>query len=94
MHNIFKTYDGLNIGKPARIAYGRDVRELDKHIKVAQAVQVYSIPWFKHYMPEYIEMYANAFKKAALNYRELLTGDENRKEEGRWFFYSDKKETK
>jgi dTDP-4-amino-4,6-dideoxygalactose transaminase len=94
MHNIFKTYDGLNIGKPARIAYGRDVRELDKHIKVAQAVNVFSIPWFKHYMPEYIEMYANAFKKAALNYKELLAGDANRKEEGRWFFYSDKKETK
>ncbi len=92
-HNIFKDYNGLNYDKPARVAFtDRDVRELDDEIKVSQAVQVYSIPWFKHYMPEYIEMYANAFKKVALNYKELLAGDTKRSDSGRWFFYTDKKE--
>ena len=96
LHNIFKDYNGLNYDKPARVAFtDRDVRKLDEGITVSQQVQVYSIPWFKHYMPEYIEMYANAFKKVALNYKELLAGDEKRgTESGRWFFYTDKKEKK
>ena len=96
LHDIFKDYNGLNYDKPARVAFtDRDVRKLDEGITVSQHVQIYSIPWFKHYMPECIEMYANAFKKVALNYKELLAGDEKRgTESGRWFFYTDKKEKK
>ncbi|MDF2714896.1 MAG: Creatinine amidohydrolase [Paenibacillus sp.] len=32
-------------------------------------------PLVKHYRPEVIEQYANAYRKAALNYRELLEAD-------------------
>jgi hypothetical protein len=35
----------------------------------------YVIPWFKHYTPAIIEEYANAFRKVAENYKELLDGD-------------------
>ena len=95
-HNIFKDYNGLNYDKPSRIAFtDRDVRKLDEGLNVSLTVPVYSIPWFKHYMPEEIQMFANAYKKVALNYKELLAGSKRREtESGRWFFYSDKKEEK
>ena len=49
------------------------------------------MPWFKKYMPEYIEMYANAFVKVMTNYKELLEGAPKRRKgaDGRWFFYGD-----
>ncbi len=90
-HHVFKTFDLYNAGVPTRIMNAdRDVRELDI-LPVTDELEIYAIPWFKHLMPEYIEMYAAAFRKVAENYRELL-GEGKRKKgsDGRWFFYNDK----
>ena len=51
--------------------------------------RVYSIPWFKKYRPEVISQFAEAFKKVALNYKELLPGDKgDDKNIVRWNFFT------
>ncbi len=78
-HPICTTADIYGDGKPTRIAFAdRDVRELDKSLPVTEKIStmVYSIPRFVHFRPEIIEEYANAYKKVALNYKELLEGDQ------------------
>ena len=32
----------------------------------------FTIPWFKHFVPEIIDQYIAAFKKVALHYKDLL----------------------
>ena len=90
-HSLFQNLDVYGHGKPTRIANAdRDVRELDSNLAPSEAIGAmsYSIPWFKHFRPEMIEEYANAFKKAALNYKELLKDDPGNPEEiGGWHFF-------
>jgi len=93
-HSIFQTADLYNQGKPTRIANAsRDVRKLDLELpqcKIANS-RSYGIPWFKHYRPEIIQEYAEAYKKVALNYKELLKDDPGNSDDmgmGRWYFYS------
>jgi len=77
---MLQDYDGLHIGKPSRILFAdRDVRELDKALAPSENIHTLSIPWFKKFMPEYIEMYANGYKKVVENYEALL--EENKKSE-------------
>jgi len=91
-HPLFKEADVYGHGKPTRIANAlRDVRELDTGLPVSEgfAANVYSVPWFKHYRPEIIEQYANAFRKAAANYADLLEGDTgNPPNLGGWYMYN------
>lgn len=90
-HPLFKTCDVYGHGKPTRIANSDyDVRMHDKELPVSEAFgsMVYSIPWFKRYRPEIIEQYANAFRKAAENYKELMEGDKgNPPDLGGWSTY-------
>lgn len=90
-HSLFQTLDVYGHGKPTRIANSsRDVREMDKSLTPSEEIGAlsYSIPWFKHFVPDLIEEYANAFKKAALNYKELLEDDPgNPAEIGGWHFF-------
>jgi len=96
-HSLFNTADIYNQGKPTRIANAsRDVRELDKLLPHTEAAnhRTYSIPWFKHYRPEIIKEYAEAYRKAAMNYSELLKDDPGDPEDigmGQWHFYNSKK---
>jgi len=94
MHEIFKSFNLMNTEKPTRIAFAhRDVRELDKDLIVCNNVEVFAIPWFKKYYPEYIEMYANTIKKVIANHETLLDDKPADGEiSGRWFFYSDKED--
>ena len=89
-HSLFQSCDVYGHGKPTRIANAnKDVREYDKSLPVSEKIgaMVYSIPWFKHYRPEIIEQYANAFRKAANNYKELLKDDRgNSTDLGVWHF--------
>lgn len=78
LHPLFNEVDVYGHGKPTRIANNhRDVRQglgsLPNSEKIGELT--YSIPWFKHYRPEIIEEYANAFKKVAANYEALLKHD-------------------
>ena len=94
-HALFQTCDVYGHGKPTRIANAdRDVRELDNSLVPSEEIgaMTYSIPWFKKYKKEMIEEYANAFKKVALNYKELLKDDKGNSEEiGGWHFFKHKK---
>lgn len=93
-HRAFQTLDLYHAGKPTRVAYAeRDVRELDKALTRSEGIgkRIYFVPWFKKYMPEYIDQYIAAFRKVATHYEELLEGDEpDAPQVGQWFFYKDK----
>ena len=78
LHPLFNTADVCGDGKPRRIAFSdRDLRQPPGSLPVTEAApaRAYSIPWFKHDRPEVIEEHANAFRKAASNYRQLLKDD-------------------
>ena len=88
LHPLFNTADIYGHGKPTRIAnIDRDIRQPAGSLPVSEKVGefTYSIPWFKHYRPQLIEEYANAFKKVAANYAQLLEHDQgNPSDVGLW----------
>ncbi|QNK56296.1 DegT/DnrJ/EryC1/StrS aminotransferase family protein [Paenibacillus sp. PAMC21692] len=78
-HLLNKTADVYSHGKPTRIATShRDVRQLDSRLPVTEGIsaRLFTIPWFKHFRKSEIEQYANAYRKAALNYERLLESDQ------------------
>ena len=84
-HNFFKTFDLMHIGKPGRIAFAdRDVREDDKFLKPSENKCCVGVPWFKHLDKEWIDLYAEAYKKVIRNYKQLLEGDVDKTQGGRW----------
>lgn len=91
LHLLFHTCDVYGHGKPTRIACAaRDVRQGKGALPVSEAIPrlTYSVPWFKQYRPDIIRQFAEAFKKVALNYRELLPGDKpDTGESGGWSFF-------
>ncbi len=83
-HKFFKTFDLYNIGKPSRIAYSdRDAREDDDLCKPSEEMWCFSVPWFKHYDKEWIERYAEGFRKVVENHLEIVD-DAERAQGGRW----------
>lgn len=69
-HAVFHDADILHQGKPTMVAFGqRDVRQGAGSLPVAESIAkiAFTVPWFKHDVPEAIEQYANAYRKAALN---------------------------
>jgi dTDP-4-amino-4,6-dideoxygalactose transaminase len=91
-HGLFHSCDIYGHGKPTRIANEDcDIRNDDKTLPVSEKVgtMTYTIPWFKHYRPEIIAEYANAYRRAAENYKELLKSDKgNPPNLGVWHFFS------
>ena len=84
-HDFFKTFNLFGTEKPSRIAFAdRDVREDDKYLKPSEEKYCFSVPWFKKYDKEWIETYANVFKKVVANYQQLLDGDLDKTQGGRW----------
>ncbi|MBI2440401.1 MAG: DegT/DnrJ/EryC1/StrS family aminotransferase [Lentisphaerae bacterium] len=84
-HPLLNTCDVYGHGKPTRLANAdRDLRQGPGSLPVTERVvgRVYGIPWFKHYRPNYIRQQANAYKKVARHYRELLPGDTAKSAEG------------
>jgi hypothetical protein len=75
VHNVFHEADLFNVGKPTAIAFtDRDVRQGEGSLPIAEStpnIAMY-VPWFKHYRPEVIKQYVNAYKKVAKNYKELI----------------------
>jgi hypothetical protein len=61
------------------------VREGDASCRKSEEILCFQVPWFKHYEPEWIERYVEAFRKVARNYKELLEGDDDKSQGGRWF---------
>lgn len=96
-HALFSSADVYGQGQPSRISNAsRDVRLLDHDLPVSEmiATRLYSVPWFKHFRPEVIEMYANAYRKVASNYQLLLPGDQgNSGNLGGWNMFGRKTNT-
>lgn len=90
LHPLFNDIDVYNQGRPTRIANlpdGVDVRQKAGSLPVSEGIQkrVFRVPWFKHYRPKMIEEHAQAFRKVAENYEDLLLGDTADKEvSGGW----------
>jgi perosamine synthetase len=80
LHPLFQTVDVYGGGKPTRVANlpeGADVRQPPGSLPVSEGIQkqVFHIPWFKHFRPEIIVEYADAFNKVSEHYADLLPGD-------------------
>lgn len=90
LHPLFNTIDVYGQGRPTRIANlpeGVDIRQGPGSLPVAEGIQarVFFAPWFKHCRPSAIEEYADAFRKVAEHYAELLPGDPgNATDGGEW----------
>jgi dTDP-4-amino-4,6-dideoxygalactose transaminase len=93
-HALFNTCDVYGHGKPTRIANSsEDIRKFDSGLKVSEEIgtRTYSIPWFKKYYPDVIEQHAEAFRKAAENYKELIRDDPGDPQNlGGWHFFKHK----
>ena len=75
LHPVFNEADIYNDGKPTRIAFsGKDIRQHTGELPIAEGIseRVFGIPYFKHYRPEIIKQFANAFRKVAENYKSVL----------------------
>lgn len=82
-HTVNNIADMFHDGKPTRIAFSdNDIREMDKNLEVSETVneRAFFLPWFKHYRPEIIDQYAEAFEKVCKNYKELLADDQGNPE--------------
>ena len=76
----------MHIGKRSLIAFNdRDVRLDDDACRPSETKYCFSVPWFKHYDKEWIELYAKAFRKVSENYEQLLSGDVKAVQGGRWY---------
>lgn len=92
-HNYFKTFDYFHTGQPGRVAFNdHDVRPDDQLLKPSEEKFCFSVPWFKHLDKEWIEKYAAAFRKVIENYTQLLEGDTNAEQGGRWHGVENEKE--
>jgi len=85
-HKFFKTFDLNHSGVPSRIAYNdRDVRADDDKCKKSEEIFCFGVPWFKHYDKEWIEKYAEIFRKVVENHTQLLADDTDKSQGGRWY---------
>lgn len=88
LHPLFHEADVYGHGKPTNIANAsRDLRPVKGTLPVSEniATRVYSVPWFKHYRPEIIDHYVEAFRKVAHQHEKLLPEDPGNPEEiGSW----------
>lgn len=71
-HPLFSKYDFRHAGKPSSIEYSDDiVYNGGENLEASMAPACFSVPWFKHFDKEWIEMYASAYRKVAENYKQL-----------------------
>lgn len=78
IHPLLTEADVYGHDRPTRIAHAhRDLIHEQGSLPVSEKIGMlsYGIPWFKHYRPEIIAEHANAFRKVAENYTELLADD-------------------
>lgn len=92
LHPLFHDVDVYGHGKPTNLAHAsRDLRQPKGSLPISEgiAARLYSIPWFKHFRPEIIDQYVEAFRKVAENYEALLEGDPgNPPTVGGWNFFA------
>lgn len=86
-HKLFSDFDFRNAGKPSSIEYtGEEVYHGNADCDGSIQQQSFSIPWFKHYDPYWVEQYAKCFRKVIKNHMQLIDpSDVDNAEQGRWF---------
>ena len=86
-HKLFSEFDFRNAGKPSSIEYtGEEVYHGNADCDSSIGQQSFSIPWFKHYDPYWVEQYAKCFRKVIENHMQLIDpSDVDNAEQGRWF---------
>lgn len=75
LHPTFNELDIYGHGKPTRLANAtRDVLQPEGSLPRTETIPTgcFSIPWFKHYRPEIIDDYAEAFRKVCHRAGELV----------------------
>jgi len=75
LHPLVQDADVYNEGKPSVIAFSdRDTRLKKGDLPITESMEekVITVPWFKKLKPDLIKQYADAIKKVAENYQELL----------------------
>jgi perosamine synthetase len=75
LHPVLNEADVYHDGKPTRIAFSdRDVRQPKGSLPNSEvlASRILGVPWFKHYRPDEIRLYAQAYKKVALQADQLI----------------------
>ncbi|HHV59533.1 MAG TPA: DegT/DnrJ/EryC1/StrS family aminotransferase [Clostridiaceae bacterium] len=90
-HPVFNTCDIYGHGKPTRLANSKDdIRVFDRDLPVSEKIgsMIFSVPWFKKFVPEVIEEYAYAYRKVCENYKDLLPDDKGDPANiGTWHFF-------
>ena len=81
LHPVFSEVDVYGHGRPTRVAHlpqGETISQPPGSLPVSESVsqRVLGIPWFKHDRPDVIAQPAEAFRKLAASYKDLLPGDE------------------
>ncbi|MCX6050420.1 MAG: DegT/DnrJ/EryC1/StrS family aminotransferase [Chloroflexi bacterium] len=77
-HKLLTEADVYGHDRPTRIAFAqRDLIHEQGQLPVSETINELTlhVPWFRHYRPSLIEEHANAFRKVATNYAELLKDD-------------------
>ena len=88
-HQYFQSFDLFHAGQPTRVAFNdRDARMDDKKCDVSLQRYCFSVPRFIHFEKEWIERYAAAYRKVAENYEDLLAGDSDKVQGGRWYGFT------
>ena len=86
-HKLFSDFDFRNAGKPSSIEYtGEDVYNGNADCDESIQRLSFSLPWFKHYDPFWVEQFALCFRKVVENHMQLIDpSDVDEGEQGRWF---------
>ena len=90
-HPLFTTLDVYGHGRPTNCAnMPKSVKGKQAKLPVSEGIQArtYSIPWFKHFRKDVIEQHAEAYRKAAENYKELLKDDKGSASSGSWGLFA------
>jgi perosamine synthetase len=92
LHPLFNDADVYGHGKPTRIAHAeRDLRQRAGSLPVTEKMpgRIIWIPWFKHFRQAVIDEFVEAYRKAALAYKDLLPGDKGDPPGvGGWHFFA------
>ena len=57
----------------------------DERCRPSEERYCFSAPWFKHFNKEWIDRYADMFRKVIENHEQLLDADKNAAQGGRWY---------
>jgi hypothetical protein len=85
---MFISADIYHEGKPTnllKLPAGSNNKQGPLPVTEALPGRTYFVPWFKKYIPEIIEEYADAFRKVAENYKDLIKDDKRiKKNDEHW----------